>query len=169
MVHGWWRKPSSRSPCWRLQKTCCFDGLPLRWRDSGDWWFSERLNDFHEQVCASAQQHPWRCPPLRHWLDMLFNILLEFHFILLLTENRAATLIYLCVFHFQLFCSGILIASLKHRLATGMLVCIHPCKYFMLSLIEGCRSDVLMFYILLITVVYIYRQIVYVWYYKWWL
>lgn len=39
-----------------------------------------------------------------------------------------------------------------------MLVCIHPCKYFMLSLIEGCRSDVLMFYILLITVVYIYRQ-----------
>lgn len=78
-------------------------------------------------------------------------------------------ILYLCVFHFQLFCSGILIASLKHRLATGMLVCIHPCKYFMLSLIEGCRSDVLMFYILLITVVYIYRQIVYVWYYKWWL
>lgn len=97
----------------------------------------------------------------------------------ILTENCAATLmfllllffvyihtylyiLYLCVFHFQLFCSGILIASLKHRLATGMLVCIHPCKYFMLSLIEGCRSDVLMFYILLITVVYIYRQIVYV-------
>ena len=102
MVHGWWRKPSSRSPCWRLQKTCCFDGLPLRWRDSGDWWFSERLNDFHEQVCASAQQHPWRCPPLRHWLDMLFNILFEFHFILLYTYWKLRC--YFDVFFIIIFC-----------------------------------------------------------------